>query len=126
MDGLTFYVPFAAAVLLVSLGSDYNIFGVGRVWDEARHLPLREAVLKAVPESSRAITAAGVTLAVSFGMLAIIPLTPFRELGFAMAVGILIDAFVVRSLLVPAMLVLVGPVSGWPGPHLRADRRTKR
>ena len=126
VDGLTFYVPFAAAVLLVSLGSDYNIFGVGRVWDEARHLPLREAVLKAVPESSRAITAAGVTLAVSFGMLAIIPLTPFRELGFAMAVGILIDAFVVRSLLVPAMLVLVGPVSGWPGPHLRADRRTKR
>ncbi|GAA5029563.1 MMPL family transporter [Terrabacter aeriphilus] len=126
VDGLTFYVPFAAAVLLVSLGSDYNIFGVGRVWEEARHLPLREAVLKAVPESSRAITSAGVTLAVSFGMLALIPLTPFRELAFAMAVGILIDAFVVRSLLVPAMLVLVGPFSGWPGPHLRGDRRSRR
>jgi putative drug exporter of the RND superfamily len=126
VDGLTFYVPFAAAVLLVSLGSDYNIFGVGRVWEEARHLPLRDAVLKAVPESSRAITSAGVTLALSFGMLALIPLTPFRELAFAMAVGILIDAFVVRSLLVPAMLVLVGPASGWPGPHLRADRHTKR
>jgi RND superfamily putative drug exporter len=126
VDGLTFYVPFAAAVLLVSLGSDYNIFGVGRVWDEARRLPLRLAVLKAVPESSRAITAAGVTLAVSFGMLALIPLTPFLELAFAMTVGIVIDAFVVRSLLVPAMLVLVGPASGWPGPHLRADRRTKR
>jgi RND superfamily putative drug exporter len=126
VDGLTFYVPFAAAVLLVSLGSDYNIFGVGRVWDEARRLPLRLAVLKAVPESSRAITSAGVTLAVSFGMLALIPLTPFRELAFAMAVGIVIDAFVVRSLLVPALLVLVGPASGWPGPHLRADRRTRR
>jgi RND superfamily putative drug exporter len=126
VDGLTFYVPFAAAVLLVSLGSDYNIFGVGRVWEEARHLPLREAVLKAVPESSRAITSAGMTLAVSFGMLAIIPMTPFRELGFAMAVGILIDAFVVRSLLVPALLVLIGPASGWPGPHLRADRRATR
>ncbi|OFE15036.1 hypothetical protein BA895_07845 [Humibacillus sp. DSM 29435] len=121
-DGLTFYVPFAAAVLLVSLGSDYNIFGVGRVWEEARTLPLREAVIKAVPESSRAITSAGLTLAVSFGMLAIIPLSPFRELGFAMACGILIDAFLVRSLLVPALLVLVGPVSGWPGPHLRGSR----
>ena len=121
-DGLTFYVPFAAAVLLVSLGSDYNIFGVGRVWEEARTLPLREAVIKAVPESSRAITSAGLTLAVSFGMLAIIPLSPFRELGFAMACGILIDAFLVRSLLVPALLVLVGPVSGWPGPHLRRSR----
>ncbi|MEO3938742.1 MMPL family transporter [Dermatophilaceae bacterium Soc4.6] len=114
-EGVTFYVPFAAAVLLVSLGSDYNIFGVGRVWEEARHLPLRAAVLKAVPESSRAITAAGMTLAVSFGMLAIIPLTPFRELAFAMTCGILIDAFLVRSLLVPALLLVVGPRSGWPG-----------
>ena len=125
-DGLTFYVPFAAAVLLVSLGSDYNIFGVGRVWEEARTLPLREAVIKAVPESSRAITSAGLTLAVSFGMLAIIPLSPFRELGFTMACGILIDAFLVRSLLVPALLVLVGPASGWPGPHLRRSRGSVR
>ncbi len=118
-EGVTFYVPFAAAVLLVSLGSDYNIFGVGRVWEEARHRPLKEAVLKAVPESSRAITAAGVTLAVSFGMLAIIPLTPFRELAFAMTCGILIDAFLVRSLLVPALLLVVGNRSGWPGRALR-------
>ncbi|MEO6999277.1 MAG: MMPL family transporter, partial [Terracoccus sp.] len=97
--------------------------GVGRVWEEARSLPLREAVIKAVPESSRAITSAGLTMAVSFGMLAIIPLSPFRELGFAMACGILIDAFLVRSLLVPALLVLVGPASGWPGPNLRRSRR---
>ncbi len=125
VDGLTFYVPFAAAVLLVSLGSDYNIFGVGRIWDAARHLPLREAIITAVPESSRAITSAGITLAVSFGMLALIPLSPFRELGFAMACGIVIDAFVVRSLLVPALLVLVGPVSGWPGPHLAGSRKRR-
>ncbi|MEO7234958.1 MAG: MMPL family transporter [Lapillicoccus sp.] len=125
-EGLTFYVPFAAAVLLVSLGSDYNIFGVGRVWEEARHLPLREAVAKAVPESNRAITSAGLTLAVSFGMLALIPLTAFRELAFAMTCGILIDAFLVRSLLVPSLLVIIGPVSGWPGPNLRSDRRHEK
>jgi RND superfamily putative drug exporter len=118
-DGLTFYVPFAAAVLLVALGSDYNIFSVGHVWHEARWRPLREAMVTALPQSTRAVTAAGVTLAVSFGLLALIPLSPFRELAFAMAVGILLDAILIRSCLVPALLTLVGPVSGWPGSHLR-------
>ncbi len=121
-DGLTFYVPFAAAVLLVALGSDYNIFGVGHVWEEARHRPMREAIAVAVPESTRAITAAAITLAVSFALLAVVPLRPFRELAFAMAAGILLDAIVVRSFLVPAMLTLVGPASGWPSRrlHLKA------
>ncbi|MGI8721984.1 MAG: MMPL family transporter, partial [Geodermatophilaceae bacterium] len=113
-DGLTFYVPFAAAVLLVALGSDYNIFGVGHIWQAARRLPLREAIVTAVPQTTRAITAAGITLAVSFGMLALVPLRPFRELAFAMFVGILLDAVVVRSLLVPTLLVLVGRRSSWP------------
>jgi RND superfamily putative drug exporter len=122
-EGLTFYVPFAAAVLLVSLGSDYNIFGVGRIWAEAARMPLPDAVAKAVPESSRAITSAGFTLAVSFGMLVLIPLTPFRELAFAMTVGILVDAFLVRSLIVPSLLVIVGRWSGWPGPNLRPRSR---
>ena len=106
--GLTFYVPFAAAVLLVSLGSDYNIFAVGRVWDEARDRPLVEALRTAVPDSSRAITAAALALAASFGLLALVPLRPFRELAFAMVLGILLDAVVVRSLLVPSMLTLLG------------------
>ena len=121
-DGLTFYVPFAAAVLLVALGSDYNIFSVGHVWQEARRRPLRAALVTAMPQSTRAVTAAGVTLAVSFGLLALVPLVPFRELAFAMAVGILLDSLLVRSLLVPALLTLVGPVSGWPGGHLREER----
>ncbi len=116
-SGLTFYVPFAAAVLLVALGSDYNIFAVGHVWEKARRMPLQAAIIEAVPESTRAITAAGITLAISFGLLAIVPLSSFRELAFAMFLGILLDAVIVRSLLVPALLSLVGPVSGWPG-HL--------
>ena len=112
-------MPFATAVLLVSLGSDYNIFGVGHVWEEARHRPLREAIVFAVPQSTRAINAAALTLAVSFGLLALIPLRPFREIGLTMSVGVLIDAVVVRSVLVPCLLVLVGNASGWPGPHFR-------
>lgn len=118
-DGLTFYVPFAAAVLLLSLGSDYNIFAVGRVWQLARGRTLREAMLVGVPQSTRAITAAGLALAASFGLLALVPLQPFRELGFVLGVGILIDIFVVRALLVPALLTLVGPASGWPSRRLR-------
>ena len=114
-DGLVFLVPFAAAVLLVALGSDYNLFSVGYVWEIARQRPLREAVMIAVPRSTRAISAAGLTLALSFAVLAVVPLSMFQELAFALSVGVLIDAFLVRSLLVPAMITLVGDVSGWPG-----------
>ncbi|PZS27396.1 MAG: MMPL family transporter, partial [Pseudonocardiales bacterium] len=89
---------------------------------EARHRPLAEALAVAVPRSTRAITAAGVTLAASFALVALIPLVQFRELAFAMAVGILIDAFVVRSLLVPALISLVGRFSGWPGKRLAGPR----
>ncbi len=121
-EGLTFYVPFAAAVLLIALGSDYNIFGVGHVWDLARDVPLRSAIVRAIPESTRAITAAGATLAVSFALLAVIPLRPFRELGFAMAVGIALDVGVIRTLVTPCTLALVGPVSGWPGRRLAGPR----
>jgi RND superfamily putative drug exporter len=121
-DGLIFFVPFTAAVLLVSLGSDYTVFSVGYIWREARRRPLREALTVAVPRSTRAINAAGITLAASFAMLALIPLVPFRELAFAMAVGVLIDAFIVRSLLVPALISLVGRASGWPGKKLAGPR----
>jgi len=117
-DGLIFYIPFAAGVLLISLGSDYTIFSVGYIWDEARRRPLPQALAVAVPRSTRAITAAGVTLAASFSLAALIPLAPFYELAFAMGLGVLIDAFLVRSLLVPALISLVGRASGWPGKRL--------
>ena len=113
-DGVAFYVPFAASVLLLSLGSDYNIYGVGHVWTRARHTTLRQAIAERVPETSGAITAAGITLAASFGMLALVPLRQFRELAFVMALGVLIDALVVRSVLVPALLTLLGGFSAWP------------
>ncbi|CAL8973352.1 hypothetical protein TESS_TESS_02722 [Tessaracoccus sp. O5.2] len=124
-DDLTFYVPFAVSVLLLSLGSDYNIFAVGHVWQEARKRPMREALLVATPESTRAITSAGLALAASFGLLALVPLRPFHELGFLLGVGILIDVFIVRALLVPSLITLVGPLSSWPSGILRRERRTR-
>lgn len=113
-DGITFYVPFAASVLLLSLGSDYNIYGVGHIWTRAKHTTLRQAIKERMPETSGAITAAGITLAATFGMLALVPLRQFRELAFVMALGVLIDAILVRSILVPAVLALLGRHSAWP------------
>jgi RND superfamily putative drug exporter len=112
--GIVYYVPFLVAVLLISLGSDYNVFVVGRIWEEARRLPLRDAVAVAAPRASRAITTAGLALAAGFGVLALVPLDQFREIALAMALGIVIDTFVVRSLLVPALVVLFGRAGTWP------------
>jgi len=112
---MTYYVPLAAGVLLVSLGADYNLFVVGRIWQEAQRRPLPEAIRVAAPRASRAVTIAGLTLALSFSLLAIVPLAAFREFAFIMAVGALIDTFLVRTFLVPGMISLVGNASWWPG-----------
>lgn len=128
---VTYYVPFAAAVLLVSLGSDYNVFLVGRIWNDARVRPIREAIVTGGSSAARSITAAGLVLAGSFALLALVPVRSFRELAFAMCVGLLIDAFVVRTLLVPALMSLAGTWSAWPSRRLlrvepAADRSGRR
>jgi RND superfamily putative drug exporter len=117
---ITYYVPFAAAVLLVSLGSDYNIFVAGRVWSEARRQPIRDAVAVAVPRAARAIAIASIALAASFAVLGVVPLRPFREFAFIMALGVLIDSFLVRSLLVPSLITLVGDHSRWPATRFKS------
>jgi RND superfamily putative drug exporter len=109
---LTYYVPFAGAVLLLSLGSDYNLFVVGRIWQETEQRPLREAIAYAVPRASRTITTAGMILSGTFALLALIPIRPMRELAFAMAAGILIDTFIVRTLLVPSLVAVFGARRG--------------
>jgi RND superfamily putative drug exporter len=114
-----YYVLFTVGVMLISLGSDYNVFLVGRIWQEARRRPLKDAIEIGGTRAARSITTAGFVLAISFALLAIVPLRPFREIAFAMAVGLLIDAFIVRTLLVPALISLVGPRSAWPGHALR-------
>jgi RND superfamily putative drug exporter len=128
--GIAYYVPFATAVLLVALGSDYNVFVVGRIWQEARTRPLRDAVATAAPRAARAITVAGLVMAGSFALLGLVPLRAFSELAFAMAVGVLLDSFVVRSFLVPALVSLVGTAGSWPGRRLRTaeelDREQRR
>ena len=113
--GLTFYVVFATSVLLLALGSDYNVFTVGAIWREAARHPLGRAIARAMPASARAVSAAGLILAATFAMVAIIPLDTFRQLAFTMSVGLLLDTFIVRPVLTPAVLTLLGRWAGWPG-----------
>jgi putative drug exporter of the RND superfamily len=122
---LTFYVPFAVAVLLLSLGSDYNVFLVGRIWQEAKRERLRDAIALAAPRASKTIAIAGLVLALSFAALAIVPLDAFREFAFAMFVGVLVDAFVVRALLIPALVSVFGATSWWPSRRGRAGRAVR-
>jgi RND superfamily putative drug exporter len=121
-----YYVPLVAAVLLVGLGSDYNVFVVGRIREEAQRRPLREAIAVAVPSASRAITVAGITLASTFALLALVPLRPFRELALLMAIGVLIDALFVRPVLVPAMIAAAGRLSWWPSRCRQAEAEAER
>ena len=119
-DGLTYYVPLATAVLLVSLGSDYNVFVAGRIWTEARTRRLREAVAVATPQAAGAVTVAGITLAASFALLALVPLRSFREFALLMVVGVLIDTLLVRSLLIPGLVSIFGEIQLVARPPRRA------
>lgn len=122
-QGLTFYAPFSAAVLLIALGSDYNVFAVGSIWSEAARRPLAEALQVAVPRTSRAITTAGFILAATFALVAIIPLATFRQIAFAMTVGLLLDTLVVRPILTPAVLTLLGRAASWPSRRITTAPR---
>jgi RND superfamily putative drug exporter len=123
--GLTFYVPFTTAVLLLALGSDYNVFAVGAIWERAAHHPLRQAIALALPATGRAISAAGLILAATFAMVAIIPLVSFRQVAFTMAVGLLLDTFLIRPVLTPAVLTLLGRTASWPSRRIRTTAPTR-
>jgi putative drug exporter of the RND superfamily len=111
---IAYFVPLAAGALLVSLGSDYNLFVVGRIWQETERRPLWESIAVAVPRTSKAIAIAGAALGGSFGLLAIVDLEEFRAFAFALGIGVLVDTFVVRALLVPALIALFGEAGLWP------------
>ena len=117
--GVVYYVPFVLFLLLVALGSDYNIFIMAAVREEAASRPLGEAVSVALERTGPTINAAGLALAASFLALTLIPLQDFFQVGTAVALGVLLDAFVIRTLLVPALVLLVGPLGFWPAKRRR-------
>jgi RND superfamily putative drug exporter len=105
---LAFFVPIATAILLLALGADYNVFLISRIWNEAERQDLRPAIRTAGSRAARAITVAGMILALSFAAVALIPIAAFRELAFALSVGLLLDTLLARTLLIPALVSLFG------------------
>ncbi|MFJ9668091.1 MMPL family transporter [Streptomyces sp. NPDC101219] len=114
ISGMDASVPLYGFVFLVALGVDYNIFLMSRVREEARTLGPRQGVLRGLTTTGGVITSAGVVLAATFAALMVIPLVFLVQLAFIVAFGVLLDTLVVRSLLVPALVIDIGPRAWWP------------
>lgn len=108
--GVTLY----AFVFLVALGEDYNIFMLSAIWSQRRHAPMPEAIRWGIRTSGPVISAAGLILAGTFAVLTGLPLRILLEFGSVAAIGVLLDTFIVRSLLVPALTAILGDVALWP------------
>jgi RND superfamily putative drug exporter len=107
-------LPLFAFIFLVALGVDYNIFLMARVREEAIGHDTREGTLRGLAVTGGVITSAGIVLAGTFSILAVLPLVNLTELGFVIAFGVLLDTFVVRSVLVPALVMDAGRAVWWP------------
>ncbi|HWC34972.1 MAG TPA: MMPL family transporter [Mycobacteriales bacterium] len=116
-------LPLYTFVFLVSLGIDYNIFLMTRVREESLRSGTRNGSLAALSATGGVITSAGAVLAGTFGVLGTLPLTTFAEIGFAVALGVLIDALVVRSVLVTAINLDLGDRIWWPSKRLSGRRQ---
>ena len=111
-EGLPFFLPFLMFLFLLALGEDYNILAMTRIREEAHHLPLREAVTRAVNATGSTITSAGLVLAGTFAVLAVAAgnspgADQVQAIGVGLALGILMDTFLVRTLLIPSTVVLL-------------------
>ena len=113
-------LPLLAFVFLVALGIDYNIFLMARVREEAIKHGTREGTLRGLAVTGAVITGAGIVLAGTFGALAVLPLVVLTQIGFIVAFGVLLDTFVVRSVIVPAAVIDVGRRVWWPSSRQRA------
>ena len=113
-DGADPSVPLYAFVFLVALGIDYNIFLMSRVREESLKVGTRAGVLKGLVATGGVITSAGIVLAATFAALAVIPVMFLFQLAFIVTFGVLLDAILVRSLVVPALVHDIGRSVWWP------------
>jgi RND superfamily putative drug exporter len=123
--GLVFFMPFLMFIFLLALGEDYNILMMTRIREEAQRMPLRDAVTRALGATGSTITSAGLVLAGTFIVLTVVAGSgsggdQIRDIGLGLALGILMDTFLVRTLLVPSTVVLLGRWNWWPS---RMSRR---
>jgi putative drug exporter of the RND superfamily len=119
-------LPLFAFVFLVALGVDYNIFLVARAREEAEKHGSEQGMLRSLAVTGGVITSAGIVLAGTFAVLAVLPLTFLTEIGFVVAFGVLLDTFLVRSVLVPAIALTVGDNFWWPSSLSHPDEKTQQ
>ena len=117
--GLVFFMPFLMFIFLLALGEDYNILVMTRIREEAQANPLREAVARALARTGTTVTSAGLVLAGTFLVLTIAAGgggggSQIQDIGLGLAMGVLMDTFLVRTLLVPSTVVLLGRWNWWP------------
>jgi RND superfamily putative drug exporter len=114
-------LPLYAFVFLVALGIDYNIFLMARVREETLHHGTRTGMIRGLAVTGGVITSAGIVLAGTFSVLGVLPLVFLTQIGFVVAFGVLLDTFVVRSVLVPALVLDVGQKVWWPSRLAQTD-----
>jgi RND superfamily putative drug exporter len=119
-------LPLFAFVFLVALGVDYNIFLMARAREETVKHGTREGMLRALAVTGGVITSAGIVLAGTFSVLAVLPLVFLTEIGFVVAFGVLLDTFLVRSVLVPAIVLKLGPRVWWPSQLAQREQELTR
>jgi RND superfamily putative drug exporter len=119
-------LPLLSFVFLVALGIDYNIFLMARVREETFRHGTHEGMLRGLAVTGAVITGAGIVLAGTFATLAVLPLVFLTEIGFIIAFGVLLDTFVVRSILVPALGLDIGKQIWWPSRLAHTDGRDSR
>jgi RND superfamily putative drug exporter len=125
--GLTFILPFLMFLFLLALGEDYNILVMTRIREEARELPLRQAIARALTATGSTVTSAGLVLAGTFAVFALVGAggnggSQIRDVGFGLALGVVMDTFLVRTLLVPSTVALLGRWNWWPSRMSRMSR----
>jgi RND superfamily putative drug exporter len=119
-------LPLFAFVFLVALGIDYNIFLMARVREETVRHGTRDGTIRGLAVTGAVITSAGLVLAGTFSVLGVLPLVFLTEIGFTIAVGVLIDTLLVRSLLVPSLVLELGDRVWWPSALAHASFHRRR
>ncbi|MBA9028840.1 MMPL family transporter [Peribacillus huizhouensis] len=119
-------IPLYAFVFLVALGEDYNIFMVSEIWKNKRTQTHLDAVAGGVIQTGSVITSAGLILAGTFAVLATLPIQVLVQFGIVTAIGVLLDTFIVRPLLVPAITAVLGRFAFWPGKLWKKDALSKK
>ncbi len=120
-EGFQAGVLLLGFVFLIALGVDYNIFLMSRVHEESPLIGTRAGMLKGLAVTGGVITSAGIVLAATFAVLGILPLVALAQVGFLVSFGVLLDALLVRSILVPAITLDLGRRIWWPSQLSRKD-----